>query len=59
VRLEVLTVVLLKIQVFWHCVIHAGARLEAPVVIMKWKGTLSLGMPCKYMEEWRYSSMYS
>jgi hypothetical protein len=45
--------VLLKIQVFWHCVIHAGARLEASIEIMKRKGMLFLGMPYKYMEEWR------
>jgi len=59
VRLEVLAVVLVKIQIFWHCVIHAGARLEASIEIMNSTDTLSLGMPCKYTEEWRYSSMYS
>jgi len=28
-------VVLLKIQVFWHCVIQAGARPEASTEIIK------------------------
>jgi hypothetical protein len=52
-------VVLMKIEIFWHCVIHVGARLEDSIEIMNRTGTLSLGMPRKYTEEWRYSSMYS
>lgn len=35
VRLEVLTVVLLKIKVFWQCVIHADAR---QLQLKLWKG---------------------